>query len=187
MNINTREVQAKAIEKLKSGKENFNTAKDKSQMRVGYEEFYEGIKILSQLQQYEKGNPAAYKIIGERIQEYITDLKKMKEVLGSCTLPETAGQKPSGGSNNSKGPDGGKGGGWGGDDKGDDDENAKFKNSLREAIVQEKPDVSWDDVAGLEVAKNTLKEAILLPRKFPDIFVGLREPWKGKHFLAIED
>jgi hypothetical protein len=26
-----------------------------------------------------------------------------------------------------------------------------------------------------------------LPRKFPDIFVGLREPWKGKKILTIED
>lgn len=34
-------------------------------------------------------------------------------------------------------------------------------------------------MAGLEFAKNSLKEAIILPTKFPDIFVGIRQPWKG--------
>lgn len=47
------------------------------------------------------------------------------------------------------------------------------------AIVKEKPNVKWEDVAGLENAKRSLQEAIILPTKFPDIFVGLRQPWKG--------
>lgn len=34
-------------------------------------------------------------------------------------------------------------------------------------------------MAGLEFAKNSLKEAIILPTKFPDIFVGIRQPWRG--------
>lgn len=55
----------------------------------------------------------------------------------------------------------------------------EFTSKLAEAIVCEKPDISWDDVAGLENAKNTLKESILLPRKFPEIFQGIRTPWKG--------
>jgi vacuolar protein-sorting-associated protein 4 len=33
--------------------------------------------------------------------------------------------------------------------------------------VREKPNVQWEDVAGLEQAKKTLKEAIILPIKFP--------------------
>jgi len=39
--------------------------------------------------------------------------------------------------------------------------------------------VSWADVAGLEQAKKSLKEAVILPTKFPDLFVGQRKPWKG--------
>lgn len=35
------------------------------------------------------------------------------------------------------------------------------------AIVTEKPNVHWDDVAGLENAKKALKEAVVLPIKFP--------------------
>lgn len=40
------------------------------------------------------------------------------------------------------------------------------------AIVMEKPDIKWDDVAGLEVAKEALKEAVILPIKFPHLFTG---------------
>lgn len=30
----------------------------------------------------------------------------------------------------------------------------------------------WDDVAGLEGAKDSLKEAVILPVKFPQFFTG---------------
>ncbi len=43
----------------------------------------------------------------------------------------------------------------------------------------EKPNVKWDDVAGLESAKESLKEAVILPIKFPQLFTGKRKPWKG--------
>jgi vacuolar protein-sorting-associated protein 4 len=32
--------------------------------------------------------------------------------------------------------------------------------------------VQWDDVAGLEGAKEALKEAVILPVKFPQFFTG---------------
>ena len=34
----------------------------------------------------------------------------------------------------------------------------------------------WDDVAGLEGAKDSLKEAVILPVKFPQFFTGARTP-----------
>jgi ATP-dependent Zn protease len=52
----------------------------------------------------------------------------------------------------------------GGDDK---DENDKLQGALSSAIVTEKPNVRWDDVAGLETAKEGLKEAVIMPVKFP--------------------
>ena len=36
----------------------------------------------------------------------------------------------------------------------------------------EKPNIKWDDVAGLEGAKESLKEAVILPIKFPHLFTG---------------
>lgn len=39
--------------------------------------------------------------------------------------------------------------------------------------------MKWDDVAGLEGAKDALKEAVILPARFPQLFTGKRRPWKG--------
>ena len=39
--------------------------------------------------------------------------------------------------------------------------------------------MSWDDVAGLSSAKDALKEAVILPIKFPQLFTGKRKPWSG--------
>ena len=41
---------------------------------------------------------------------------------------------------------------------------------MSSAIVSEKPNVKWDDVAGLEAAKEGLKEAVIMPVKFPQLF-----------------
>ncbi len=35
-------------------------------------------------------------------------------------------------------------------EKGDDDENKKLQDALSSAIVKEKPNVKWTDVAGLD-------------------------------------
>ncbi|KAJ7909496.1 P-loop containing nucleoside triphosphate hydrolase protein [Mycena leptocephala] len=39
--------------------------------------------------------------------------------------------------------------------------------------------VTWDDIAGLDAAKASLKEAVIVPIKFPHLFTGKRKPWKG--------
>ena len=67
-----------------------------------------------------------------------------------------------------------------GDSKdGDDAETKKMQTALSSAILSEKPNVRWDDIAGLESAKEALKEAVILPIKFPHLFSGKRTPWKG--------
>jgi len=38
--------------------------------------------------------------------------------------------------------------------------------------------VAWGDVAGLEGAKHLLREALVMPLQFPDIFTGILAPWK---------
>ncbi|XP_061549061.1 vacuolar protein sorting-associated protein 4B isoform X2 [Phycodurus eques] len=64
-------------------------------------------------------------------------------------------------------------------DDGDDPEKKKMQNQLSGAIVMEKPNIKWVDVAGLEGAKEALKEAVILPIKFPHLFTGKRTPWRG--------
>jgi vacuolar protein-sorting-associated protein 4 len=60
-----------------------------------------------------------------------------------------------------------------------DAETKKLRAGLTSAILVERPDVKWDDVAGLEAAKAALKEAVILPIKFPHLFTGKRTPWRG--------
>lgn len=52
-----------------------------------------------------------------------------------------------------------------------------FPSALREVFV-EKPNVSWDDVGGLEKVKMQLKEAVEAPIKHPEVFeeMGIRAP-----------
>jgi len=50
---------------------------------------------------------------------------------------------------------------------------------LEKDVLEKNPHVEFDDIADLEDAKNTLKEAVLLPILMPDYFKGIRRPWKG--------
>ncbi|RKO95732.1 skd1 protein, partial [Caulochytrium protostelioides] len=65
------------------------------------------------------------------------------------------------------------------DKKKEDAESKKMRAALSSAIISEKPNVKWDDVAGLEGAKEALQEAVIMPIKFPTLFTGKRTPWKG--------
>ena len=54
------------------------------------------------------------------------------------------------------------------------------------AIVSEKPNVHWDDIAGLHVAKEALKESVILPVKFPHLFTGQctsQRHWKEVSYI----
>ena len=62
----------------------------------------------------------------------------------------------------------------------EDEQSKKLRGQLAGAIVMEKPNIHWDDVAGLLAAKEALKEAVILPIKFPHLFQGgKRTPWRG--------
>ena len=39
--------------------------------------------------------------------------------------------------------------------------------------------MSFKDIVGLSEAKRLLKEAVLMPMKYPHLFQGILEPWKG--------
>ena len=54
-----------------------------------------------------------------------------------------------------------------GGDNDNDKEKEKLQGALASAIVKEKPNIHWDDVCGLEVAKGSLNEAVILPVKQP--------------------
>ncbi|KAH7568574.1 hypothetical protein JRO89_XS06G0017100 [Xanthoceras sorbifolium] len=51
--------------------------------------------------------------------------------------------------------------------------------SLCRDIIRGSPDVKWESIKGLENAKRLLKEAVVMPIKYPKYFTGLLSPWKG--------
>ncbi|KAM0742822.1 hypothetical protein ACQRIT_002999 [Beauveria bassiana] len=62
------------------------------------------------------------------------------------------------------------------------------KQILNEIVVKG-DEVRWGDIAGLEIAKNALRETVVYPFLRPDLFMGLREPARGqqKHSLSPSD
>ena len=122
-----------------------------------YEKAYDlYVKAANQLQlliKYDK-NPYSVNIYKEKAKDYVLRAKDIKEK--KLTKKDK------------------KGG-----DSGDDEEKKKLEEQLSGCIVQEKPNVKWEDVAGLEKAKEALKEAVIFPIKFPQLFQGKRKPWKG--------
>ncbi|CAL1370247.1 unnamed protein product [Linum trigynum] len=56
---------------------------------------------------------------------------------------------------------------------------AKLVEMINTAIVDRSPSVKWEDVAGLEKAKQALLEMVILPTKRRDLFTGLRRPARG--------
>ncbi|CAM0882067.1 unnamed protein product [Alopecurus aequalis] len=61
-------------------------------------------------------------------------------------------------------------------------ESAETRNlaeTLLRDIIRGSPDVKWESIKGLETAKRLLKEAVVMPIKYPKYFTGLLSPWKG--------
>ncbi|XP_041884748.1 katanin p60 ATPase-containing subunit A-like 2 isoform X7 [Corvus kubaryi] len=46
-------------------------------------------------------------------------------------------------------------------------------------IYLHKLNVKWDDIIGLDAAKRLVKEAVVYPIKYPELFTGILSPWKG--------
>ena len=112
-------------------------------------------------------NATSKKTIQAKMIQYISRVEELKGV-NIAPAPAPAPKKAAATG------DGKAGGG-----KEDDDDKSKFREGLASAISTESPNVKWDDVAGLYGAKESLKEAVILPIRFPQLFQGKRKPWRG--------
>jgi len=101
---------------------------------------------------YEK-NEARKKLILERVEGYLKRAEELADyVKKQNELDKNGGSGGGGVAARSK---------QGGDNNDDvDAEKKKLRGALAGAIVTEKPNIKWDDVAGLDNAKESLKEVI---------------------------
>lgn len=113
--------------------------------------------------------------------EEIKSLSKNGNVTKKKPVADTTG--------NSKNSKDGKGGGGDDDESGDPErrrmmqkfeglfirsaDTLAFLRRLLSGAIVTNPNVSFEDVVGLEQAKEALKEAVILPVKFPQLFKGM--------------
>lgn len=124
---------------------------------------------------YEIADKQSRDKIRSKIREYLSRAETLKEALKKRSqkpikTSEGSGKKPVSGAENGDEND---------DDDDDDKETKRLMSQVGGAIMVDRPNVKWSDVAGLENAKNSLNEAVILPIRFPKLFTGDRKPWKG--------
>ncbi|XP_077562725.1 vacuolar protein sorting 4 [Haemaphysalis longicornis] len=120
---------------------------------------------------YEAQTDRAKESIRSKCVQYLDRAEKLKEYLSKNKTKEKKPVK--------QGESDKKEGENSSDSDDENPEKKKLMNQLEGAIVIETPNVKWSDVAGLHAAKEALKEAVILPIKFPHLFTGKRKPWKG--------
>ncbi|KAI0379468.1 vacuolar protein sorting-associated protein VPS4 [Hypomontagnella monticulosa] len=139
-----------------------------------YQLYYQSLELFMLALKWEK-NPKSKEMIRSKTAEYMDRAEKLKAHLAdSDAKRKKPGMVGANGSST-----GGTGKGKQNGEDGVDEDSKKLRNALAGAILQDRPNVKWDDVAGLDGAKEALKEAVLLPIKFPNLFQGKRQPWKG--------
>ncbi|KAL7031246.1 hypothetical protein ACKWTF_006943 [Chironomus riparius] len=131
-----------------------------------------GVEYFLHAIKYEAQGDKAKESIRAKCLQYLDRAEKLKQYLkkGNKKKPVKDGDSSSKDNKDKKSDS---------DSDSDDPEKKKLQGKLEGAIVVEKPHVKWSDVAGLEGAKEALKEAVILPIKFPHLFTGKRVPWKG--------
>ncbi|OTA53168.1 vacuolar protein sorting-associated protein VPS4 [Hypoxylon sp. EC38] len=149
-------------------------ADNASEHEKAYQLYYQSLELFMLALKWEK-NPKSKEMIRQKTGEYMDRAEKLKAHLADADAKR---KKPGMvGANGSS--TGGTGKGKQNGEDGVDEDSKKLRSALAGAILQDRPNVKWDDVAGLDGAKEALKEAVLLPIKFPNLFQGKRKPWKG--------
>ena len=121
-----------------------------------YDLYLKATNLILSLLKYEK-NPNAAKIYKERILGYTKRAKNIKEIKLDRRRNDPE--------NNEKTEE--------------DEDKKQFESQIDSCKLKEKPNVKWEDIVGLEKAKEVLKEVVLYPIKYPQLFQGKRKPWKS--------
>lgn len=119
------------------------------------------------IRKYES-NPLIKETVIGRMEGYITRAETIKKYLETVKDKDNhtpANERPDNETNRTADPE--------------SEEKEKFKTAISSAILMTKPNVKWSDVAGLDAAKDSIKEAVILPTQFPHLFEGDLKPWNG--------
>ncbi|CCW59737.1 unnamed protein product [Phytomonas sp. EM1] len=135
-----------------------------------YRWYMECIDVFMTAMKYESKNPTKRELLRKKVSEILKRAEQIKEYLDN-SKDDGNGGKASGvlqktGSSEKKA-------------KEDDEDSKRMRSGLENAILRTKPNVQWSDVAGLDAAKEALKESVILPIRFPQLFTGNRKPWRG--------
>lgn len=127
------------------------------QYELAYKKYKDSLEYFLLVLKYEKDQHFK-KTLSHRIDEYLTRTEKISEIINgdkACdNQPQAIGVET--------------------------DDSSHLKSSIASTKVSDGTcHVKWDDVAGLDEVKDLLKEAVVLPIKFPSLFIGNRRPWSG--------
>ena len=139
-----------------------------------YQQYYAALELFMLALKWEK-NAKSKEMIRAKTGEYMERAEKLKSHIQAND--PTVKRKPAAMGANGKATNGAGKADGNGDEE--DSDQKKLRGQLTGAILTDKPNVKWEDVAGLDGAKEALKEAVILPIKFPHLFQGKRQPWKG--------
>ena len=130
-------------------------ADDNQNHQEAYRLYLQSAEILLELTKFTE-NPQLTKIYENRAKEYIGRAKALNKINKNNLNSKN---------NTNRGEQ--------------SDQNSELDQNIEASIVSENPDITLNDVAGLEAVKRSLREAIVLPLKRPDLFTGSRQPWRG--------
>jgi vacuolar protein-sorting-associated protein 4 len=139
-----------------------------------YKQYMAALDLFMLAIKWERSEPNKA-ILKKKVAEYIERAEKLKTHLSD----KDAGNKKKPSAVGANGKVSGTGGKGKDDGEEEDADQKKLRGALQGAILSDKPNIKWEDVAGLDQAKEALKEAVILPIKFPHLFQGKRQPWKG--------
>lgn len=157
---------SKAVESLKRATE----LDESKEYEEAYQKYMESIEVFMTAIKYEDKNPAKKEMLKSKVRQVLERAEKIKIHLDA--LENGGNNNADAGGASLKTESTGKG-------KKKDADDERLQGTLDSTIVRVKPNVRWSQIAGLEGAKEALKEAVIFPIRFPQLFTGSRKPWKG--------